>query len=225
MTDKQTTDHLLSDDQVRQCITDIGRGGAAGRQAAKRLFYSYAAPLLARRLRKSARIITKKPSDQTTETLIIRRHLAPEDIDEIIQDTFLKLIKSVADNGDYPENLGAWLSTACDSCEIDFYRRNQRQVDTVPLLPDDPEAPAIADPDNSLTELALDCARHAFAAFQQQHPEIGAMAIRHVWDGKPWEEIAAELGSKAGAVRQRWSDWKDRLWAFVTEFCPEHFEQ
>jgi RNA polymerase sigma-70 factor (ECF subfamily) len=113
--------------------------------------------------------------------------------DELFQTTFMKLHRSRT-MYDPHQPLAAWLFAICRNVLHDYYRQNARQV---PRADTDVEMIALETQDNvSGRDLALETAIASLPEKQQS-----AIRMRYT-DGMEFDEMAEQLGTSSGNVRQ-----------------------
>jgi RNA polymerase sigma factor (sigma-70 family) len=117
----------------------------------------------------------------------------PAEADDCFQETFLAALRA------YPRlrdgsNLRGWVMTIAYRKAMDAHRARKRRADPVAEVPERPAA-AAADPDPQLWD-----AVGALPAGQR-----GAVLLRYVAD-LPYAQIAATLGCREDAARQRVRD-------------------
>jgi RNA polymerase sigma factor (sigma-70 family) len=123
----------------------------------------------------------------------------PQDAEDLTQETFVRVFRSLADYS--PGTFEGWLHRITTNLFLDMVRRRQRiRFDA---LPDDTErlpgrAPS---PEQVYADTHLD--PQVQAALDALSPEFRVAVVLCDIEGLTYEEIAATLGIKLGTVRSR----------------------
>lgn len=145
----------------------------------------------------------------------------PETAADIAQTTFLKLMEHLRRSSP-PQNFRAWLYTIARNTAMDEFRRSKRLAPAPVMitnegdeLPFEPEAPAQwAEPEQVVGD--EETVRLVWDASAGLNPDDHALLDLHLRKGLEAAEIAAVIGSTAGAVYTRLSRLRDALEASVT---------
>jgi RNA polymerase sigma factor (sigma-70 family) len=122
-----------------------------------------------------------------------------QDAEDLTQDTFIRVFRSLADYT--PGTFEGWLHRITTNLFLDMVRRRQRiRFDA---LPDDAERlPGTSpSPEQLYVDTHLD--PQVQAALDALSPEFRAAVVLCDIEGLSYEEIAATLGIKVGTVRSR----------------------
>lgn len=142
------------------------------------------------------------------------------DVEEMIQDVFLKMARSL-DQLRGASSFRAWLWKIADSVEKDASRRNNpRRADRISLDDEgNPESAALMDrlattetgPRESLERAQfLQCLDEAFGRFERDHPDYAAY-VTAASNGETGAELASKFGKKPGAMREMLSQAREIL--------------
>ena len=126
----------------------------------------------------------------------------PDRVDDLAQDTFVKVLRSLATfspNG--PARLSTWILTIATRTAIDAHRRSAKQV---VALPDDLPEPAADEGPEGWTEAKWLKARveRAMAALDEEQRAVLILRAYHDLD---YPEIAEALSLEVGTVKSRLS--------------------
>lgn len=152
--------------------------------------------------------------------------LSDEECWDVTQETWVKIVHTVEDEGLVAANPQGWFYTVLTHTAIDQVRRNDRRPRHVDL-----DDPAGADPGLSLGDLVLrhaesqeliDCMLKVLDELEQRSPDTYALLSRTVIEELPLEELARELDINHGALRQRLSSARKRLREQLARLCPDH---
>jgi RNA polymerase sigma-70 factor (ECF subfamily) len=123
----------------------------------------------------------------------------PQDAEDLTQETFVRVFRSLADFS--PGTFEGWLHRITTNLFLDMVRRRQRiRFDA---LPEDTERlPGTApSPEQVYSDTHLD--PQVQAALDALSPEFRVAVVLCDIEGLTYEEIAATLGIKLGTVRSR----------------------
>jgi RNA polymerase sigma factor (sigma-70 family) len=123
----------------------------------------------------------------------------PQDAEDLTQETFIRVFRSLADFS--PGTFEGWLHRITTNLFLDMVRRRQRiRFDA---LPEDTERlpGAAPSPEQVYTDTHLD--PQVQAALDALSPEFRVAVVLCDIEGLTYEEIAATLGIKLGTVRSR----------------------
>lgn len=123
----------------------------------------------------------------------------PHDADDLTQETFIRVFRSLASY--QPGTFEGWLHRITTNLFLDMVRRRNRlRMEGLPedtdRLPDDAPSPEQAYSDNHLDP-------NLQAALDELPPEFRAAVVLCDVEGLSYEEIGATLGVKLGTVRSR----------------------
>jgi RNA polymerase sigma-70 factor (ECF subfamily) len=139
-----------------------------------------------------------------------------QDAEDLTQDTFLRVFRSLA--GFTPGTFEGWLHRITTNLFLDMVRRRQRiRFDA---LPDDMERlpGTAASPEQIYTDTHLD--PQIQAALDALAPEFRAAVVLCDIEGLTYEEIATTLGIKLGTVRSRIHRGRTQLRAALAHLDP-----
>jgi RNA polymerase sigma factor (sigma-70 family) len=158
----------------------------------------------------------------------IAKGATPGQADDWIQDTFVKMLRSLDQfRGD--SRFVAWLWMIARNVRIDALRSRGRQPQ-IESLDDDPEdesqapKPEVADPgpdplESTARHQYLECLEQAFKAFAGDYPER-AEVIQWVTEGRSVTDIAQLRGKSPGAMREDLSQTRKKLRTYSAH-CAE----
>lgn len=125
---------------------------------------------------------------------ILLARVPSHDVDDLVQDVFLKALPRVRDLRDV-RRFGPWLAAITRNCANDYYRQNRGEDSVTESLPeDDSEAPAAKDESNAEAAVILEFVRGLSDAYRE------TLILRLV-EGMTGPEIAARTGLTPGSVR------------------------
>jgi RNA polymerase sigma-70 factor (ECF subfamily) len=122
-----------------------------------------------------------------------------QDAEDLTQDTFIRVFRSLADYT--PGTFEGWLHRITTNLFLDMVRRRQR-IRFDPLPEDAERLPGTApSPEQTYVDTHLD--PQVQAALDALPPEFRAAVVLCDIEGLSYEEISATLGIKLGTVRSR----------------------
>lgn len=190
--------------RYRSIVDDLRGDGAARRRAVGRLYDEFAG-----RIRR-----------------YMERAANPAEAEELMQEVFIRVLRSAHTFQGEPRQFPAWLWTTAHNVRIDFLRAKRGgQVelddDEVQQLPDER---AGIDPEQSVEKSALTrCVDRAYAAFETVHPQRAQCLSWLVTDHMPIRQIAELLGRTEAATREYLSQCRKKLRPFL-EPCRRFME-
>ena len=192
-----------------RCLEQIAKGGKAAQKAVEKLYDCYAL-----RFRKY---------------LIYKFKCSLEASEDIVQDTFVKLVHLLDRDFAAPDHPRAWLYTILRNCAIDYIRKQHLQevpVSELTASMDEDDDRDLSDkvPGHVATEDFWECVQRAFRAFREKHPEAGEALQLTVLESWTIRELASYLERNEGATREFLSQWRRRLRTFLEQFCHEYME-
>jgi RNA polymerase sigma factor (sigma-70 family) len=140
----------------------------------------------------------------------------PQDAEDLTQETFVRVFRSLADFS--PGTFEGWLHRITTNLFLDMVRRRQRiRFDA---LPEDTERlPGTApSPEQVYADTHLD--PQIQAALDALSPEFRVAVVLCDIEGLTYEEIAATLGIKLGTVRSRIHRGRVQLRAALAHLAP-----
>ena len=140
----------------------------------------------------------------------------PQDAEDLTQETFVRVFRSLADFS--PGTFEGWLHRITTNLFLDMVRRRQRiRFDA---LPEDTERlPGTApSPEQVYSDTHLD--PQVQAALDALPPEFRVAVVLCDIEGLTYEEIAATLGVKLGTVRSRIHRGRDQLRQALAHLAP-----
>ncbi len=156
-----------------------------------------------------------------------RRGLGEEDVRDVVQDVFARLVKSLPEFSlaRHRGRFRTWLWQVCQSALCDWARRRRRQSraedvwlkrlsDTPPSGASDSDAEWERLHRRRILSFALERVR------ARSQPASWACFEGHLLQRKPSAQVARELGCSANAVNINCSRILDR----IRRFCAEHLE-
>jgi RNA polymerase sigma factor (sigma-70 family) len=123
-----------------------------------------------------------------------RRKLHPDDVDDAVQETFLRLAQRA---GEVRSNVGGWLHACAVNVAIDMNRRRstrQRHESAVAVRTEKTD-----DPQQELAELR----EHLDAALLKLDPEERELIVQRYFVGRPQVELATEAKVSPSAISHR----------------------
>jgi RNA polymerase sigma-70 factor (ECF subfamily) len=142
----------------------------------------------------------------------------PQDAEDLTQETFVRVFRSLADFS--PGTFEGWLHRITTNLFLDMVRRRQRiRFDA---LPEDTERlPGTApSPEQVYADTHLD--PQVQAALDALSPEFRVAVVLCDIEGLTYEEIAATLGIKLGTVRSRIHRGRVQLRQALAHLAPRH---
>ena len=134
--------------------------------------------------------------------------VAPDDVDDLMQITFMAVVVQWAQIPSEDREPRLW--AIARNKRIDYVRRDARwRQRSLPLAEMSDQPCPVGDPASVV--VSLDVARHVRLAVGREKPEHQLLLNRRYVQELPYEEIAAELGKSAGALRNVMSRAHDRL--------------
>lgn len=184
-----------------QCLADISAGGRHIERGLKGLFDLYG-----RRIK----------------VYFLRHHLTEEDAADLLQETFIKVIRSAAQFR-HDAQAGTWIWAIARNCLNDHWRSRHECVSLDQIREENGDAwelsLGVVEPEHESLDIR-NCVRHVFEEFSRRFPE-NAMAL-HLATVEGWtmEELGVFLGRTANATKEFVSQTKKRLRPFL-EHCRE----
>jgi RNA polymerase sigma factor (sigma-70 family) len=145
----------------------------------------------------------------------------PQDAEDLTQETFIRVFRSLADFR--PGTFEGWLHRITTNLFLDLVRRRQRiRFDP---LPDDTErlAGSAAGPEQVYVDTHLD--PQIQAALDALPPEFRVAVVLCDIEGLSYEEISATLGIKLGTVRSRIHRGRVQLRTALAHLDPNRAEE
>jgi len=186
----------------RALLATVAGGGTAGMAALEALFRRYRGPLLG---------------------FLQRRGVPPEQADDLVQDTFLRVARSAA-SFRQEARLSSWLFRIALNLHIDQLRRTRPEtqldeagwgvIEQVLAVPADQCGPGIARDD------VVDCFERGFAQFAGAFPQRAEVLRQVALQGWAIRDVAALLERTEGATREFLSQSRKKLRSFL-ETCRE----
>jgi len=165
----------------------------------------------------------------------LRRHrlrFSHEECENILQETFLRLISLRGRVFEAPDKPKPWLYKILHRCAIDYRRRHPFESGPAQTpSPSDGEATTSSPweehvPGDLLPEATLQGVLAALQAFQADHPEPGTALELVILEGWSPQDLAVFLDRKPGATREYVSYWRKRWQAeYLQCFCPHCFSE
>lgn len=148
----------------------------------------------------------------------LRRHIArrvrePADVDDVLQEVFLKL-QLHRDGLREPGRVAAWLYRVADSAVADHYRARRPWDALAEELP----AP---EPAQDATAALSACMRPLVAALPETYRE--AVFLSEI-EGLPQRVVAERLGLSLSGVKSRVQRGREKLRALLLECCHVEFD-
>lgn len=134
-----------------------------------------------------------------------------EDAEELLNDVFVKLTKTIANNN-APDNISAWLYHVTKNSIVDYYR-TKKQFETLPDdLSDQHENTEEANVIRELSQCILPMIKALPEAYQQP-------LILSEINGNKYKEVATELGLSVSAVKSRILRGRQKLHKSLVSCC------
>ena len=125
---------------------------------------------------------------------ILLARVPAHDVDDLVQDVFLKALPRVCDLRDVTR-FGPWLATITRNCANDYYRQTRTEDALTQSLPEDEsDVPAARNESNAEAKVILDQVRSLPDAYRE------TLILRLV-EGMTGPEIALRTGLTPGSVR------------------------
>jgi len=195
---------MLSTDELNLVFQGLGGGAEAKMEAIGRIYAEFR-PFLYKKMRYRFRALSEN------------------DVQDILQDAFLKIYLSKS----MPESalaLPGWVFTIAENAAMDLFRKAYKKNeldwprDTEGNFLDEVESSCPLTP-NALNREVEECVSNGMKRFSSAHPER-ELAISMSLDGSSIADIAQTLGRTEGAVKQFIYESKKKLAPFI-EHCVE----
>ncbi|MCP5198138.1 MAG: RNA polymerase sigma factor [Gammaproteobacteria bacterium] len=163
----------------------------------------------------------------------LRHHglrFSSSECEDILQETFLRLISLRGQTFEVPAKPKPWLYTILIRRAIDYHRRRPSESHRVERpSPSDGEATTSSPweehvPGDLLPEATLQGVLAALQAFQADYPKPGTALELVILEGWSPQDLAVFLERTPGATREYLSRWRKR-WReeYLQRFCPHCF--
>lgn len=154
---------------------------------------------------------------------IARRVASPEDADDVLQDTLLRMHRGL--RGGAPSHLSGWMHQVARSALVEHHRRRARAdavAQEAAQAPELAEEPRVASPDDEARAAATSAARVAqtLPAIVGLLPEPYREALRLTeLEGLTQREAAARVGVSLSGMKSRVQRGRDRLRDVLEALC------
>ncbi len=186
----------------RQLFASLASGGKRAEAALQALYERYARKLFG---------------------LMRSKGYNPDECEEILQESFLKLYKGAKQVADV-EAPRAYLYRIVINCGNDLLRRKQKSGGEV--LTDDEAQLETGENDSNLGEDRFDgffdCLASAYARFEREAPERGLVIRLAVIEGMSGAEVAAAIGRSYSAAREFLSQTRKKFQALLLDVCGDY---
>ena len=184
-----------------QFLADIAEGGRHVERGVKGLFDLYGARMKA---------------------YFHRHRLSDEDASDLLQETFIKLVRSAA-GFRHESRVQTWIWSIARNCLNDFWRTRCDHESVEQIQEDDGDAGiarlGTVNPEHEAMALRH-CVRRAFEEFSRDFPENATAIQLAAFEGWTMEELGSFLGRTANATKEFVSQCKKRLRPYL-EHCRE----
>lgn len=158
-------------------------------------------------------VLLDRAMGRRLENYFIRHKVQENDAEELVWDTWLKLLKSEFRGETRPE---IWIWTIARSLLISYHRRDRPEIG---LDDEDWTALLATMPAHRMAEWIKLCVERALWQFEHDHPER-AEILRMLAEEWSAEEVGEFLGCKPGAARDRVYRTRERVKEYLEE-CKE----
>lgn len=179
-----------------QVLNKLKKGGTHRQEAISTLYREYASKF---------------------EWYFIRHRVSKETAQDIVQDTFVNIVKgyeSFRNECDF----SAWLWTVARNTMLGHFRKNSKHVNNIDVSV---EADTTSVSNKNNYESLEDCVQQAIDNFSQHEPDRAKVLTLAAIEGWSSQEIAIFLERTAGATREYISQCRKKVKQFMAE-CEDY---